>query len=207
MKGEMVMTLKEHYKFHTRKSIKPYFKLIILFFIAITVSHTFGRYTYTTTNQGTVAVAKWNVKINGEEITDGVAGNISLLNAEDNTTNIDSGDECYFDVTINPTATEVAVFYSISVDLDESNLPDGTKIVRYEKYTNIGENEELSNTENVNEKTVSISENITLNATQSALDDTSVRRYRIYCKIPFPIDIEKNDEYTLTPHITVKQLV
>ena len=37
------MTLKEHYSINSRKSIKPYFKLIILFFILITVSHTYAR--------------------------------------------------------------------------------------------------------------------------------------------------------------------
>ena len=124
------MTLKEHYSINSRKSIKPYFKLIIMFFILITVSHTYARYTYTTTNNGVISVAKWYIEING---TDNLNNNIRLLNVEDNTTNIDSGDECYFDIIINPSTTEVAISYSILVDLAESNLPSGAKILKYEK--------------------------------------------------------------------------
>lgn len=204
------MTLKEHYGFNSRKSIKPYLKLMVLFFTVITISATFAKYAYTTTNNGVISIAKWYIEINGEEIINGASGlggNISLLNIADNTTNIDSGDECYFDITINPVTTEVAVFYSISIDLDESNLPNGTKILKYEKYINTGENEQLDNTENVNATNVSIAENITLSETQTSLDDTAIRRYRVYCKIPFPADIEKDNNFTITPQITVKQYI
>ena len=85
-KGETVMTLKEHYSINSRKSIKPYFKLIIMFFILITVSHTYARYTYTTTNNGVISVAKWYIEINGTEITNATSNlnnNIRLLNVED----------------------------------------------------------------------------------------------------------------------------
>lgn len=204
------MKLKEHYSFNSRKSIRPYLKLIVMLFMFTTIFHTFCSYTYTTTNNGVISVAKWYIKINGEEVKNGTSGlgkNISLLNVEDNTTNIDSGDECYFDTTINPVTTEVAISYSISIDLDESNLPNGTKILRYEKYINTGENEQLDKTENVNAKNVSISEEIVLSEAQTALDDTAIRRYRIYCKIPFPADIEKDNNFTIAPQITVKQYI
>ena len=204
------MTLKEHYSINSRKSIKPYFKLTILFFILITVSHTYARYTYTTTNNGAISVAKWHIEINGTEITNATSNlnnNIRLLNVEDNTTNIDSGDECYFDIIINPSTTEVAISYSILVDLAESNLPSGTKILKYEKFVNTGENEEKDKTENINEEMVSIIENIPLPETQIALNNESVRRYRIFCKIPFPTDIDKDEDFTVTPTITVKQYI
>jgi len=204
------MTLKEHYSISSRKSIKPYFKLIVMFFILITVSHTYARYTDTTTNNGVISVAKWHIEINGMEITNATSNlnsNIRLLNLEDNTTNIDSGDECYFDIIINPSTTEVAISYSILVDLTESNLPSGAKILKYEKYINTGADEELDKTENINEETVSILENIALPETQIALNNESIRRYRIFCKIPFPTDIDKDEEFTTTPRITVKQYI
>jgi len=204
------MTLKEHYSINSRKSIKPYFKLIILFFILITVSHTYARYTYTTTNNGVISVAKWHIEINGTEITNATSNlnnNIRLLNVEDNTTNIDSGDECYFDIIINPSTTEVAISYSILVDLAESNLPSGAKILKYEKYVNTEENEEKDKTENINEEMVSIIENIPLPETQIALNNESVRRYRIFCQIPFPTDIDMDEDFTVTPTITVKQYI
>lgn len=204
------MTLKEHYSISSRKSIKPYFKLIVLFFILITVSHTYARYTYTSTNNGVITIAKWHIEINGTEITNATSNlnnNIRLLNVEDNTTNIDSGDECYFDIIINPSTTEVAISYSILVDLAESNLPSGTKILKYEKYVNTGANEERDKTEDINEETVSIIENIPLHETQIALNNESIRRYRIFCKIPFPTDIDKDEDFTATPRITVKQYI
>lgn len=204
------MNLKEHYSFNSRKSIKPYLKLIVMLLMFTTISYTFCSYTYTTINNGKIHIAKWYIEINGEEVKNGASAlgkNISLLNSKDNTTNIDSGDECYFDITINPVKTEVAIFYTISLELEESNLPNGTKILKYEKYTNTGENEQLEKTENVNAKTVSIVENIILPAKQTALDNTSIRRYRIYCKIPFPADIEKGNNFTVTPQITVEQYI
>ncbi len=204
------MTLKEHYSINSRKSIKPYFKLIVMFFILITVSHTYARYTYTTTNNGVISVAKWHIEINGTEITNATSNlnsNISLLNAEDNTTNIDSGDECYFDIIINPSTTEVSISYSILIDLAESTLPSGAKILKYEKYVNTGADEELDKTENINAETISILENIVLPETQIALNNESIRRYRIFCKIPFPADIDKDEDFTVTPRITVKQYI
>ena len=176
----------------------------------IAISYALGSYEDKTTNNGVISISKWYIEINGEEVTNETSGlgeNISLLNVKDNTTDIDSGDECYFDIIINPVTTEVAISYAISIDLDESNLPDGTNILRYEKYTNTEENEQLDKTENVDAKTVSITENIALPETQLALDNTSIRRYRIYCKIPFPADIEKGNNFTVTPQITVEQYI
>ncbi len=204
------MTLKEHYLINSRKSIKPYFKLIILFFILITFSQTYAKYTYTAANNGVISVAKWHIEVNGEEITNTtntLNSNIRLLNSEDDTINIDSGDECYFDVIINPSTTEVAISYLISVNLAESNLPIGTKILKYEEYINTGVNEELYKIEDINEETVSILENITLPETQNSLNNESIRRYRFFCKIPFPTDIDKDEDLTVLPKITVKQYI
>ena len=118
------MTLKEHYLTNRRKNINLYFKIIVTFFFLITFSNTFTRYADTVANNGAVTVAKWHLEINGTEISS-VSGNlntnISLLNVDDNTTNIDSGDECYFDIIIDPSTTEVSVSYAIFVDLAESN--------------------------------------------------------------------------------------
>lgn len=205
------MTIKEHYSINSRKSIKPYFRLVFwLFIFIITVSQTFARYTYTTTNNGTISIARWHIEINGEEITNGMNNlnnNIELLNTKDNTTNIDSGDECYFDIIINPSTTEVSFSYSISVDLKESNLPSGTQILKYEKYVNSGANEELNNTIDINSTNLSITENMLLPEEGIALNNESIRKYRVYCKIPFPIDIDINTLYTVTPTITVMQYI
>jgi len=204
------MTLKEHYLTNRRKNINLYFKLIVTFFFLITFSNTFTRYADTVANNGAVTIAKWHLEINGTEISSASGNlntNISLLNVDDNTTNIDSGDECYFDIIIDPSTTEVSVSYAILVDLAESNLPSGTKITKFEKYINIGANEQLDKTETVNDEDVSISDNIMLSGTQTALNDDSIRRYRFFCKIPFPIDVTKEDSYIISPVITVEQYI
>jgi len=204
------MTLKEHYLTNRRKNINLYFKIIVTFFFLITFSNTFTRYADTVANNGAVTVAKWHLEINGTEISSASGNlntNISLLNVDDNTTNIDSGDECYFDIIIDPSTTEVSVSYAILVDLAESNLPSGTKITKFEKYINIGANEQLDKTETVNDEDVSISDNIMLSGTQTALNDDSIRRYRFFCKIPFPIDVTKEDSYIISPVITVEQYI
>ncbi len=204
------MTLKEHYLTNRRKSIKSYFKLIVIFFVIITFSYTFTRYTGTMANNGAITVAKWHIEINGEEIsslTSSLNSNIDLLNVADNTTNIDSRDECYFDIIIDPSTTEVAVSYSISVDLATSNLPIGTKILRYEKFVNTGVNEVSEGVVTVNDEDVSVSESIMLSGAQTALSSDSIRRYRFYCKIPFPIDVTQNDSYVVTPVISVEQYI
>ena len=204
------MSLKKHYLISSRRSIKPYFKLIIMFCLLITVSKTFARYTYVAINSETVAVTKWNIVINGENIADlddSLNANIELLNVKDDTTNIDSGDVCYFDIIINPELTEVSISYSILIDLEKSNLPNETKILKYEKFINADENEELSKTENINDKTVSISEIINLPETQKVLDKNAIRRYRVYCEIPFPAEFEKDDVFTITPQIILEQYI
>ena len=209
MKGEAIMSIKKHYSIGRKRNIKTCFELII-FFVVIAVSYTFARYTDTTDNNGLVTVAKWNIEVNGEKIsqsTNELNESIKLFNVEDNTTSIDSGDECYFDIIINPSTTEVAVSYNILIDLAESNLPDGTKITKYMKYKNIGESEELISEEDINLNTAYVAENILLSEEKNTLDNTSIRRYRFYCKIPFPIDIEKDSEYTVAPKITIEQYI
>ena len=97
------MTLKDHYSTSSRKSVKSYVKLLILFLILITVSHTYARYSNISQNNGTISVAKWHIEVNGTEITNSTSDldtNIRLLNVKDNTDIIDSGDDCYFDLII-----------------------------------------------------------------------------------------------------------
>ena len=123
--------LRYHYKYHNRKSMKPYLRLLLLFLILILFSGTISRYINGAVGENLINIAKWSIKINGEELTptsSDLSTDISLYNLSDNLTVIDSGDDCYFDITINPVLTEVAISYSIDIDLTNSNLPNGTLI-------------------------------------------------------------------------------
>ena len=205
------MTLKERYRFNRRKSIRPYIKLFVLIILIMSVSPTFSRYTSMSGANSSLSVAKWLIKINNETITSGtnaLTNSINLLNVEDDTTEIDSGDTCYFEITIDPTLTEVAVSYSISVNLTTaSNLPVGTKIERYEKYIYTNNTETLDSTTNLNATSASISENIMLPVSQTAFTSTSKVKYRFYCSIPFPTDMTRDASLTVTPSISVEQYI
>lgn len=65
------MTLNEHYKFHSRKSLKPYTSLLLLIVLCFGVFHTFAKYTSTANTNSIINVAKWNVLINGQQILSG----------------------------------------------------------------------------------------------------------------------------------------
>jgi hypothetical protein len=163
-----------------------------------------------------INIAKWQIKVNGtliENETENIP--IELKNAKDNTTNIDidSDDEIYFDIEINPKGTEVATWYSIFVDLEESNLPTGTKITKYEKYEGTVTTA-ISTVTVDNTKTSEITETINLPDTQTSLNDNSIRKYRFYLKMPFPIPeeyenkfVQGNSTFTIEPNIKIKQQI
>ncbi len=63
------MTLKEQYKFHSRKSAKPLVNLFLLIFLILTISNTFAKYSNITENNALMETAKWSIAINGEQKT------------------------------------------------------------------------------------------------------------------------------------------
>lgn len=204
------MTLKEHYKFHSRKSLKPYVSLFLLIALCISVFHTFARYSNVIGVTSGIHVAKWIILINNEQISSGtgqLSQPINLLNADNGTNKIDQGDECYFDITINPSLTEVSISYEISLDLSAqgNTLPQGTKIEKYEKYT--GSSSVLVSTTNVNATSYTITDDINLQNSQAALGETDIVKYRIYCVLPDHINVQKDDEFSVIPRIAVKQKI
>jgi hypothetical protein len=204
------MRLKDHYKFHSRKSLKPYKSLLLLVLFTITIFHTFGRYSSISTANSAFDIAKWLLKINEEKIessTSNLSSSIKLVNSADGTTNIDVGDECYFDIIINPDSTEVDVKYIISIDLEDSNstLPAGTIIKKYEKY-NVS-NSKLLFTANVNNTSITIEDNINLENKEIELKDTDSVKYRIYCQMPDFADLVKNQRLSVKPSIIVQQIL
>lgn len=203
------MRLKEHYKLHSRKSLKPYKYFLLLLLFTITIFHTFGRYSKTSTATSNMDIAKWLLKINNETIesnTSILTSSIQLFNSADNTTNIDVGDECYFDIVVNPASTEVAVAYTISLDLEDNNstLPTGTIIQKYEKYNS--SDTKLATVE-VNKTSITIEDSIDLKNQETELENTDSVKYRIYCKMPEFADLVKKQRLSVKPSITVQQIL
>ena len=202
------MTLNEHYKYHSRKSLKSYTRFLILLVFVIVTFQTLARYISGVQGNAVSPIAKWHILINGEQISNNVNSlnqTISLLNSADDTTSIDEDDECYFDIVINPSTTEVSIRYTIFLDLTAQNntLPDGTLILRYEKYS--GSNNQLVSTTTVNDTDVSVSEIIALSNSSTALGSNDIRKYRFFCKLPRYINAQINEQFTVVPQITVIQ--
>lgn len=67
------MTLNEHYKLHSRKSLKPYASLLLLIVVCIGVFHTFASYSATANALPGIHVANWSVSINNQQIASGTS--------------------------------------------------------------------------------------------------------------------------------------
>ena len=67
------MTLNEHYKLHSRKSLKPYASLLLLIVLCIGVFHTFASYSATAGTISGIQIANWSVTINNQQITSGTS--------------------------------------------------------------------------------------------------------------------------------------
>lgn len=130
------MKLKERYKTKgTRKVIR--FIIFYLFFaILLIITSTFSRYATIQEGQPKAYIANWDVKINNEDITNKTTlSNVITLvpdSMKETTTDnkIAPGKYGHFDLIINPTGTEVAVEYTISLDV--TNLPQGIVLTNYE---------------------------------------------------------------------------
>lgn len=200
------MTLKDHYKFHSRKSIKPYSRLLVVIVLSISVFYTVARYISSATSTITMEVAKWSIKINNETITSNtstLSQTMPIYNV-DGSTSLKKGSECYFEITIDPSLTEVALSYSISIDLTSGNhpLPTGTTIDYYEIFT--GSSYTLSGTENVNDTSETITGSYSL-VEGSALSNSDIVKYRIHCVIPNDAVITNGEEFNIVPVITLQQ--
>ena len=201
------MTLNEHYKFHSRKSIKPYSKFFIFIVLILTVTYTMARFISGAIGNAELHVAKWSVLINDEQVdtsSSTLQSPIPLLNSLDGSTDLQAGDECYFEIEIDPTSTEVGITYSIVIDLTtgDNPLPSGSSIERYDLY--IGDSLTVIDSQDVNHTAKTITESIDLTNNQP-LDTNSIRRYRIYCYIPDDATITDGEEFNVNPTISVSQ--
>ena len=191
------------------KRIKSFIKILLLIVLAFALFPALAKYLSTASGNSDINIAKWSIVINGETITNStnqLSNSINLLNSADDTTNIDAGDECYFDLVINPSTTEVSIEYSISVDVlaQTCTLPQGTVIEKYEKYS--GSSNTFISSTNVNDTDVTISENILLSNRQP-LGNSDIRKYRIFFTIPNYLDVVQGQEYKIIPEITVRQYI
>lgn len=206
------MRLKEYYNIYNKKRNIKFQSIVIILvvFFAVNMFYTLGRFSNTVLGNTSLNVAKWFFQVNNEQIegnTSVLSSTTPLVNSSDGTTNIDVGDECYFDIILNPSTTEVAVNYTISIDLTDANstLPTGTMIKKYSKYNIDGT--QLISTTNVNATSVTINDNMNLANSGVALASSDAVKYRIYCQMPDFANLAQNTALSITPQITVSQIL
>ena len=100
-------------------SAKKYTLLaLILFLLIAVISGTYTRYTNTATGNATIDIAKWSVKIGSTDMKDITTLSVPLTyatNSKISTGKIAPGGSATFQLVIDPTDSEVAIDYELSV--------------------------------------------------------------------------------------------
>lgn len=204
------MTLNEHYKFHSRKSLKSYTKLFILIVLFIVVLNTFARYENAYNSNPLTQIAKWNIKINNQPITTNagtIISNANIIPDNPEESSLGAGDTGYFDIEINPELTEVSIEYTITLDL--SYLPANTTITSCELYDLEGTKiKDISLLTDANGKKY-LKDEILLNENREALGESDIKKYRMHCKIDEDVVIEQDEvnNFYVTMEISGRQVI
>ena len=169
------MNLRLRYKSNRRKRVIRFFTFYSFLALFLILHNTFARYTTVLEGAPRVEVAKWKIKINGNDIDvqDTITNAFTLIptSTTQTTTNnkLAPGQTGNFDIVINPEGAEVSMVYTISFDL--TNVPEGVGITRYEIIE-----EGITNKFN----NVSIEGEINLNENLQSLTYSDTRTVRIY---------------------------
>ena len=109
------------------------FRLLVLFAaLSVTLgfmSSTYSRYIADANGDIKIGFAKWQIKVNNNDITDNSVSSINIIpvikeniNVAENT--VAPSSSGYFDIVIDPTNVDVSFDYSISIELLNENMPD-----------------------------------------------------------------------------------
>lgn len=121
-------------KLHKKNRLFSIYVYILIFTCMITAL-SMARYQSIYTSSGVAAIASWKIKVNNEDVTGSgttLTNTIQLI--PDENTNVVSGKLApgyggYFDITIDPTDTEVTFDYSVR--LDNTTLPTDIEFIGY----------------------------------------------------------------------------
>lgn len=113
--------------------MKTRFKVLLLFvslsFTLCLMSNTYSRYVAGATGELEVLFAKWQILVNETDITNNSSSTIALIPViEENEfvaeNKIAPSSKGYFDIDINPSNVELSFNYSISIGVENENIPD-----------------------------------------------------------------------------------
>ncbi len=106
----------------------------ILAFMALSIclclmSNTYSRYVASSTSNVDILFAKWQILVNDTDITNGTTSNISFVPTIEANSYIASNlvapsSKGYFDIDINPANVDVSFKYTITLGIQNENIPD-----------------------------------------------------------------------------------
>lgn len=95
--------------------------LLLIIAVAVAVGTTYSRYMSTGTANAKAEIAKWQVKLNGENMsTTPITKDVELTYVSNDYVKSDKiapGRKATFDITLDPTGSEVAIDYILKVDV------------------------------------------------------------------------------------------
>lgn len=195
------MTLKEHYRVRKKFNIKLYAMIFIFLAIAVSEIYTLSSYGSSSLIGSSITAANWNISVNGEHVTNNttqINSTTKMIPDDPNETGFAAGDTGYFDIVINPSGTEVAVQFDISIDL--SHLPAGTVITSCDQTVN-----GLTNTIFTGHHTT-IEDNLLLSG-NNALANSDMRTFRVHCKLDDNAVLDENTDYYVSISVVAQQIL
>lgn len=197
------MTLKEKYTIKNKKRMKQCVFLYSILIIFLVMYSTLARYEKTSEGYTKIAVADWKISLNGQELTSDkneLKDTIKLIpitnKDETNPNKIKPGQEGFFDITIDPTGTEVSFDYEIALNEEQSILPEGFEIT---KYSISGEDEEKKWSENKK-----LTGTIGL-GNDGTFGEEDIKKIRYYWK--WKDEIYEEAEYKIIADVKVEQVI
>ncbi len=114
-------------KLKLKKKYRNFLLVYVVMSALMFTNYTFSRYIVSTDREGIMQVAKFNVKVNNIDVVVGEAFDLTLNPTTTTTDNKMAPDsEGYFEIEIDPTATEVSLEYQFVFDL--SALDEDVKL-------------------------------------------------------------------------------
>ncbi len=111
--------------------------LIMLMVVAVSmISNTYSRYVADTTGNVEMALAKWQILVNENDIVTNTSSSINFTPIIDENVNVSNdtlapSSTGYFDIDVNPSNVDLSFRYSINLNINGSTLPD-VMISKYE---------------------------------------------------------------------------
>lgn len=106
--------------------------LVVLMSVSLTLglmSNTYSRYVADTTGSLGMDFAKWQIKVNESDITDGTTTTLNITPTMDDNKNVASdkiapSSSGYFDIVVDASNVDVSFDYSINFDFTNNDIPD-----------------------------------------------------------------------------------